>query len=315
MASTMVTRRLSSQHLKSSYSYHISSCFATNNTKFESFAHGPSCIFTQQNPNFHFWRFTSAPPNHIAISESQAPTQPKPTNFNHIFLQSYSSFATKSKNQNFISLTTEKPRLFPSTTFYREKSQISDLKLKEITSTDTLLKNPKPRNFSSSSSDRDRKLSALANECMEETRKMMNLSYELSKEVVPVVIILLGLGCLISYSIKGSPLENYKIVSLIQNVWDLTAYISFWTIGSLVLIMRYRYNFLKCMEEEIKRIKEKGDLDGLKMLTFWLQMDKRTNAQFARALNSRDFVWIGMRCLARIVLLSCVVGAFKYVLS
>ncbi|XP_020532804.1 uncharacterized protein LOC110008895 [Jatropha curcas] len=318
MASIMICRRLSYKFLKSSYFSYISSVSAAENSKFESFAHDFSIFAHQAKPvnhNFHFSISTSTPPNHISFFESQGLTQPKPTTSNNIFLQPYSSFATKSKNHNFIRSTAEKPRLFPSTTFYREKSRVSDLKLKEITLTNALLKNQNPRNFSTSDSSSDteipqnptedpsknlnfkhkeiegttveRQISALANENRKELEKIKKNVYGFIKLVASIVIVLLGLGNWIYYILEGSLTEvsiqlfnGNPIQASMQNIWVVANVLGFGFLSALGIHSKnWIYSFKK-VEKQFKMIEEHGSLEIL--IGLWRSV-KEFNLRVVRA--------------------------------
>ncbi|KDP41860.1 hypothetical protein JCGZ_26878 [Jatropha curcas] len=309
MASRVITRRLSSKLLNSSYASTSSSQFVPQNTNFESLARSSNAIFIRQtesvNPNFYFSSFTSNCHNHVSIFESQALIQRKPANFNHNFLQSYINFATKSNNHDFIRSTVEKPRFFSSSTFDGEKSQIPDLKLKETALTSALLKNQKPRKFSSSESSSDtgkpqnpseypskipnfkhqeiegptveRDLSALANETREVLEKMMKNIYGLSKVIALMAIIQLGLGAWISHITKASPITEVSI----QNV------LAFGFTFTLAFLLR------QCLKPMyfFKKMEEQG---RLQILTLTLQVAKNLNVFFVRVRNVSVLCIVGM---------------------
>lgn len=290
MASTLISRRLSCKLLTLSPSSSVYSQFITHET---------------QNPGFRFFTYhpsNSPPPqhkaNHISIFEAQALIEPKPTNLSHHFVRSYSSFTTQTKDHDFTLSTVEKSRYF--STFTREKSQIPDLKHREmISSIDTQLTSQRPRYFSSSDSPSDseksqnqseypskipnfkhqeiegptveRDLSALANETREVLERMMKNIYALSKAVAFLGLIQLGVGAWISYITKATPIPEVSIQSFIAFGFPFT----------LAFMLRQSVKpmyFFKKMEEQGR----------LQILTLALQVAKNLNVFFVR-LRSVSF--------------------------
>ncbi|KDP39485.1 hypothetical protein JCGZ_04149 [Jatropha curcas] len=214
------------------YSFKLLKPFCSNyfakNIQPKSYPRYSNSSFTQQtkpgNPNSNFYRF-----------ECQTPTQQKTTNFSHSFL----NFAAKSKNHDFIRSRAEEARLFSS-------SLISDLKLKEITLANTLLKTQEPRHFSSSDSssdpeipqnpcenpskipnfieestaerERDREVSALANETILELRKIVKMILRDSMVDAYSLFVLVGLANWICYkSVVVIAMQNMGLENTFQN--------------------------------------------------------------------------------------------------
>ncbi|KDP39475.1 hypothetical protein JCGZ_04139 [Jatropha curcas] len=260
------------------YSFKLLKPFCSNyvakNIQPKSYTRYSNSSFTQQtkpgNPNSNFYSF-----------ECQTPTQQKTTNLSHSFL----NFAAKSKNHDFIRSRAEEARLFSS-------SLISDLKLKEITLANTLLKTRKPRHFSSSDSssdpekpqnpcenqikipnfseestaerERDRDVSALANETILELRKIVKKTLTDSMVDAYSLFVVVGLANWICYksgleiAMQNMGLENtFQNLLLAFNIMGcaLTIYVAVWWMPFVMLC--------KKLEEEIKMMEKEGHVEGL----------------------------------------------------
>ncbi|KAJ9158551.1 hypothetical protein P3X46_024122 [Hevea brasiliensis] len=296
MASTLISRRLSCKLLNLSPSSSVYSHFIAQETQNYGFrfftSHHSNSSFSQQHKPLNR-NFTSTSSDHISIFESQALTEPKPANFNHHFVRSYSSFTTQTKNHHFTLSTAEKSRFF--SIFTREKSQIPDLKRKQmISSIYNQLTNQRPRYFSSSSDSPsgseksqnqseypskipnfkhqeiegptvERDLSALANETREVLETMMKSIYVLSKAVALLGLVQLGLGAWISYITKATPIPEVSIQSFVAFGFPFT----------LAFMLRQSLKpmyFFKKMEEQGR----------LQILTLALQVAKNLNVFFVR---------------------------------
>jgi len=183
-------------------------------------------------------------------------------------------------NPRFIRLLNLKPRYFSSSNSPSESdksqnqsehpSQIPDLKHQEIEGPTV-----------------ERDLSALANETREVLESMMKNIYGLSRAVAVLGLVQLGLGALISYVTKATPMTEVSIQSFVAFGFPFT----------LAFMLRQSLKpmyFFKKMEE----------LGRLQILTLTLQVAKNLNIFFVRVRGVSFLCIAGMSVGLLITLLS-----------
>lgn len=257
------------------------------------------------NTNLNISNSFSSFPARYSTLEHQSLIDPKPPNLTLYFIRSYSRSSTKTRGHDFTRSSyfsasdIEKAQNPAKTPDFNQKGSIFT-KSKD-SSLDSELKNPrfisllnlKPRYFSSSNSPSEsdksqnqsehpsqipdlkhqeiegptveRDLSALANETREVLESMMKNIYGLSRAVAVLGLVQLGLGALISYVTKATPMTEVSIQSFVAFGFPFT----------LAFMLRQSLKpmyFFKKMEE----------LGRLQILTLTLQVAKNLNIFFVR---------------------------------
>ncbi|KAJ6984860.1 hypothetical protein NC653_022988 [Populus alba x Populus x berolinensis] len=290
MASVVISRRLSHKLLKPSLSSSISSLFIShghqNHPSLDS-----NCSLSQQptlnnilniskTRGHDFTRSSFFSASDIGKTQNPAKT-PDFDLKGSIFTKSKdSSLDSELKNPRFIRLLNLKPRYFSSSNSPSESdksqnqsehpSQIPDFKHQEIEGPTV-----------------ERDLSALANETREVLESMMKNIYGLSRAVAVLGLVQLGLGALISYVTKATPMTEVSIQSFVAFGFPFT--LAFMLRQSLKPM-----HFFKKMEE----------LGRLQILTLTLQVAKNLNIFFVRVRGVSFLCIAGMSVGLLITLLS-----------
>ncbi|KAJ6984864.1 hypothetical protein NC653_022988 [Populus alba x Populus x berolinensis] len=282
MASVVISRRLSHKLLKPSLSSSISSLFIShghqNHPSLDS-----NCSLSQQptlnnilniskTRGHDFTRSSFFSASDIGKTQNPAKT-PDFDLKGSIFTKSKdSSLDSELKNPRFIRLLNLKPRYFSSSNSPSEsdKSQNQNFKHQEIEGPTV-----------------ERDLSALANETREVLESMMKNIYGLSRAVAVLGLVQLGLGALISYVTKATPMTEVSIQSFVAFGFPFT--LAFMLRQSLKPM-----HFFKKMEE----------LGRLQILTLTLQVAKNLNIFFVRVRGVSFLCIAGMSVGLLITLLS-----------
>ncbi|KAJ6716225.1 hypothetical protein OIU74_008869 [Salix koriyanagi] len=317
MASVVISRRLSHKLLKPSLSSSISSLFTS---------HGPQ-NHPSLDSNFDLSNSLSSFPARYSVLGHQSLTDPKPTNLTLYFIRPYSISSTKTRGHDFTRTSffsasdIGKARSPYQNPDLNQKGSILTTPMNSRL--DSELKSPrfirllnlKPRYFSSSSSPSEsdesqnqsehpsqnpgfkhqeiegptveRDLSALANETREVLESMMKNIYGLSRAVALLGLVQLGLGALISYVTKATPMAEVSIQSFVAFGFPFT----------LAFMLRQSLKpmyFFKKMEE----------LGRLQILTLTLQVAKNLNIFFVRVRGVSLLCIAGMSVGLLITLLS-----------
>ncbi|CAK7330829.1 unnamed protein product [Dovyalis caffra] len=257
------------------------------------------------NPNFNLSNTLSSSPTRSFILERQSLTDTKPSNLTLKFIRLCSSIKTKDlcspiKNHSIFSASNVGKAQNPVQNHdFKQKYSIftkpmrSNLDIELKNHSFIGLSNQKPRYFSSSNSPSDsdkphnrnevpsenpdfkhqeiegptveRDLSALANETREVLESMMKNIYGLSRAVVVLGLVQLGVGAWISYVTKATPMTEVSIQSFVAFGFPFT----------LAFMLRQSLKpmyFFKKMEE----------LGRLQILTLTLQVAKNLNIFFVR---------------------------------
>ncbi|KAJ6670896.1 hypothetical protein OIU85_014728 [Salix viminalis] len=288
MASVVISRRLSHKLLKPSLSSSISSLFTS---------HGPQ-NHRSLDSNFDLSNSLSSFPARYSVLEHRSLTDPKPTNLTLYFIRPYSISSTKTRGHDFT-----RTSFFSASDIGEARSpyQNPDLNQKIFFQVQVHHQNPmNPKNQSEHPSQNpgfkhqeiegptvERDLSALANETREVLESMMKNIYGLSRAVAVLGLVQLGLGALISYVTKATPMAEVSIQSFVAFGFPFT----------LAFMLRQSLKpmyFFKKMEE----------LGRLQILTLTLQVAKNLNIFFVRVRGVSFLCIAGMSAGLLITLLS-----------
>ncbi|KAJ4850609.1 hypothetical protein Tsubulata_024339 [Turnera subulata] len=305
MATTMISRRLSSRFIKSPqsstiYSYLISQ-HSQNLGSVPSRCCFISTISQQEKPTSSNFSNISTLSHQPSTSQLQKITHSS-SSVNLQFIRSCSSFSPQKKSPDFISTALRKHNFYSTYNFRKPQNHSGNNEFrsrvlsvpKPVDSSFNWLSTQKPRYFStpdsSSGSDKqpkdpsqypsqnpdfkhqeiegptvERDLSDLANETRTVLEGMMKNIYSLSRTVAFLSLVQLGLGAWISYVTKAASMTEVSVQSFMAFGFPFT----------LAFMLRQSLKpmyFFKKMEEQGR----------LQILTLTLQVAKNLNVFFVR---------------------------------